>query len=127
MQSKRLLAVFLLVSACQMDAEPGRPHAGAELERYAIPVGAAAAAHARGPTDAKVTIVEYSDFECPFCARVQATLARVLKEYDGRVRVVWKDSPLPFHVHAHAAALAARAAGEQGHFWEMHDLLFSDS
>src|SRR5215471_10043156 len=123
MQSKRLLAVFLLVSACQMDPDAKSRSAREEIERYAIPAGPSVQ---RGPADAKVTIVEYSDFQCPFCARVQDTLARVLKEYDGQVRLVWKDNPLPMHQGAFSSAQAARAAGEQGRFWEMHDLLFAN-
>jgi protein-disulfide isomerase len=78
-----------------------------------------------GAPDALVTLVVFSDFECPFCAKVEPTLARVMKEYAGKVRLVWKDFPLPFHQKAIPAALAARAAGAQGKFWPMHDRLFS--
>ncbi len=80
----------------------------------------------RGNADALVTIVEFSDFQCPFCARVQPALKQVLEAFPGKVRLVWKDNPLPFHPNAPLAALAARAAGAQGKFWEMHDRLFSD-
>jgi protein-disulfide isomerase len=78
----------------------------------------------RGARDALVTIVVFSDFECPYCGKVEPTLDRVLKEYAGKVRVAWKDFPLSFHPNAIPAALAARAAGEQGKFWPMHDRLF---
>jgi protein-disulfide isomerase len=80
----------------------------------------------QGPEDAPVTIVEFCDLACPFCARAQATLERVMSEYQGRVRLVWKDLPLPIHSQAIPAALAARAAGEQGRFWEMQRRLFAD-
>src|SRR5207237_10056077 len=75
--------------------------------------------------DAPVTIVIFSDFQCPFCSRVEPTLAKIADEYKGKVRFAWKDLPLPFHNNAMPAAIAARAAGEQGKFWEMHDKLFA--
>jgi protein-disulfide isomerase len=78
----------------------------------------------RGPKDALVTIVEFSDLQCPYCANVQVTLERLLQQYKGKVRIVWKDFPLPGHAMAVAAALAARAAGDQGRFWEMQRKLF---
>jgi protein-disulfide isomerase len=80
----------------------------------------------RGPRDALVTVVVFSDFQCPFCGKVEPTLAQVMEAYQGRVRLVWKDFPLAFHPNAMPAALAARAAGEQGKFWEMHDRLFAN-
>jgi protein-disulfide isomerase len=78
----------------------------------------------RGNPKAPVTLVVFSDFQCPFCARVEPTLAEVRKEYGDKVRVVWKHQPLPFHPNALPAAEAAEAAREQGKFWEMHDRLF---
>jgi protein-disulfide isomerase len=80
----------------------------------------------KGAKDAPVTIVQWSDFQCPFCSRVEPTVAKVMDEYKGKVRVVWRDLPLPFHPNAMPSAIAARAAGEQGKFWEMHDKLFAD-
>jgi protein-disulfide isomerase len=80
----------------------------------------------KGAKDALVTIVQYSDFQCPFCSRVEPTINQVMKEYGGKVRVAWRDLPLPFHPNAMPAAIAARAAGEQGKFWEMHDKIFAD-
>jgi len=80
----------------------------------------------KGAKDALVTIVQYSDFQCPFCGRVEPTVAQVMKEYSGKVRVVWHDLPLPFHPNAMPAAIAARAAKDQGKFWEMHDKIFAD-
>ena len=80
----------------------------------------------KGAKDAPVTIVQWSDFQCPFCSRVEPTINKVMDDYKGKVRVVWRDLPLPFHPNALPSAIAARAAGEQGKFWEMHDKLFAD-
>ena len=79
-----------------------------------------------GPADALVTIVVFSDFECPFCARVDAGLSALAEEYKGRVRFAWKDFPLPFHSHAMTAAIAAREAKAQGKFWEMKKMLLTN-
>ncbi|MCS6914603.1 MAG: thioredoxin domain-containing protein [Myxococcales bacterium] len=90
---------------------------------YKVPVGNA---YVKGPETAKVTIIEFSDFQCPFCARVVATLDKILQTYGQDVRIVFKHNPLSFHDKAALAAEAALAAGEQGKFWEMHDLLFKN-
>jgi thiol-disulfide isomerase/thioredoxin len=81
-------------------------------------------APSRGAPMAKVTIVEFSDFQCPHCAAAHPELTRLLREFDGRVRLVYKYFPLSNHTRAVAAAHAAEAARAQGKFWEMHDLLF---
>ncbi len=82
-------------------------------------------AFAKGPKDAPVTIVEFSDFHCPFCRSIVATVKEVMKQYDGRVKWVYRDFPIArLHPQAPKAAEAARCAGEQGKFWEYHDLLF---
>ena len=70
--------------------------------------------------------MQFSDFQCPFCSRVEPTINQVMDEYKGKVRVAWRDLPLPFHPNAMPAAIAARAAGEQGKFWEMHDKIFAN-
>ena len=103
---------------------PTRPVASPE-KVWKVPVDADD--EQRGPKDALVTIVEFTDFQCPFCGRVQTTLKQVRDTYGKDVRVVLKHNPLPFHKDAKAAATAAMAAGEQGKFWEMHDLLFTDT
>ncbi len=79
---------------------------------------------ARGAPMAQVTIVEFSDFECPYCGRAHSILQQVLTEFEGRVRLVFKNYPLTGHPRAMPAARAAVAAGNQRKFWEMHDLLF---
>jgi Na+/H+ antiporter NhaA len=80
--------------------------------------------HFRGPVDAPVTVVEYGDFECPFCGRAEPVVRELLQEF-GDVRYVWRHLPLSdVHPNAQLAAEAAEAAGNQDAFWQMHDLLF---
>lgn len=78
-----------------------------------------------GPADAPVTLVVFSDYQCPFCARLEATLAELERRYPGRLRRVAKHNPLSFHEHARPAAAAAICAQAQGRFREMHESLFS--
>ena len=79
-----------------------------------------------GPKDAPVTIIEFSDFQCPFCAAGAMTMHKVVLAYGDKVRFVFKNKPLPSHDKAALAAQAAAAAHEQGKFWEMHDLIFAN-
>jgi protein-disulfide isomerase len=79
----------------------------------------------RGASNAPVTIVEFSDFQCPFSGAAQSILSDLLREHPGNIRLVFKNSPLPIHPDAVLAHEAALAAGEQGKFWEMHDLIFA--
>ncbi len=79
-----------------------------------------------GPDDALVTIVEFSDFQCPYCKRVNGALAEVKTAYPNDVRLVFRQRPLAIHPQASIGAKAALAAHRQGKFWEMHDKLFSD-
>ena len=78
----------------------------------------------RGPKNAPVTIVEFTDFQCPYCARVQPVLTKLFKKYPGTIRLVYKNTPLPFHPYAKAAAEVALCAGKQGKFWQMYDWLY---
>ncbi|GAA2446000.1 Na+/H+ antiporter NhaA [Streptomyces macrosporus] len=81
--------------------------------------------HVRGPRRAPVTVVEYGDFECPYCGQAEPVVRELLAN-DGDVRYVWRHFPLDdVHVHARLAAAAAEAAAAQGRFWEMHNLLFA--
>jgi protein-disulfide isomerase len=89
-------------------------------------VEVAAEGPSRGPTTAPVTIVEFSDFECPYCSKAEETVQKVMKAYDGKVRLVYRDFPLPFHPQAQKAAEAAQCAGDQGKYWEMHEKLFAN-
>lgn len=79
---------------------------------------------ARGPAKAPVTIIEFSDYECPYCKRASQTIAEVLTHYGDKVRFVHRDFPLSFHQHARLAAEAAACAHAQGKFWEYHDRLW---
>jgi len=79
-----------------------------------------------GDKNAKVTMVVYSDFECPYCANHHETIKQIISEYGNKVRVVWKSFPLSFHANAEPAANAAECAGEQGKFWEYADKLFAN-
>ena len=81
---------------------------------------------ARGPVDAPIQLVEYSDFQCPYCARSQSAVAQVMATYGDRVRHVFRDYPLPMHEHAHVAAQAAQCAHDQGQFWEYGAILFAN-
>ncbi len=89
---------------------------------YKIPVGASPV---KGPADALVTLMLFTDFQCPHCARVAATLDELAKAYPNDLRLVYKNNPLPGHDKAQLAAEAAMAAGAQGKFWEFHDAMFA--
>jgi protein-disulfide isomerase len=78
----------------------------------------------KGAAAAPVTVVVFSDFQCPFCARLEPTLKQVEQAYGDKVRIAWKHKPLSFHPNAMPAAEAAEAAREQGKFWQMHDKMF---
>ncbi len=76
--------------------------------------------------DCPVTIVEYSEFQCPFCQKVQPTARQILTEYRGKVRWITRDFPLSFHDRARPAAVAAHCAGDQGKYWKMYQILFEN-
>ncbi|MBI3183584.1 MAG: thioredoxin domain-containing protein [Myxococcales bacterium] len=97
---------------------PPAPAPAAEINIKTAPV--------KGPRDAPVTIVAFSDFQCPFCSRVVPTLKQLEEQYKGKVKVAFKHQPLPFHQNARIAASASMAANEQGKFWEYHDKLFAN-
>lgn len=83
----------------------------------------------KGSESAPVTIIEFSDYECPFCARFYSeTSSKIDEEYvkTGKVKYVYRDFPLSFHPHARKAAEASECADEQGKFWEYHDMLFEN-
>ena len=103
----------------QQTARPGKPD---PAKNYAVPVEDRPT---KGSEEALVTIIEYSDFECPYCRKVLPTLKQVEETYGDKVRVVFRQQPLPMHKQAIPAAKAALAAHNQGKFWEMHDLLFA--
>ena len=79
-----------------------------------------------GTAEAKVNIIEFGDFECIYCAEVAVTIKKVINENPGKIRLVWKDFPIPSHTNAQAAAEAAQCAARQGKFWQYHDVLFQN-
>jgi protein-disulfide isomerase len=82
--------------------------------------------HVRGNPKAPVTIEEFGDFECAFCSHFADVIKQVEQDFGDRLRVIFRNFPLPIHQHAREAAFAAEAAGLQGRFWEMHDLLYRE-
>jgi protein-disulfide isomerase len=100
-----------------------------EVERFMDPMRAQVSVGqgpAAGPADAPVTIVEFSDFQCPYCQRLAPTIDQVKSNYGDRVRVVFRQFPLPMHKDAQKAAEASLCAAEEDKFWEMHDAMFAD-
>jgi protein-disulfide isomerase len=83
-------------------------------------------ARVRGPLNAPITIVEFSDFECPYCGRVEGTLRQLVSRYPTQIRLAYRDFPLDFHPRAEPAAEASRCALAQGKYWPYHDLLFDN-
>ena len=107
-------------AAAGRPARPGRPDPN---KRYEVDVAGSAS---RGPESAEVTVVEFSDFQCPFCGRASPTLDKIEEEYGDKVRIVFKHLPLSIHPKARGAHAAAEAAHLQGKFWEMHDRIFEN-
>jgi protein-disulfide isomerase len=106
-------------------AAPTDPAAAAP--RTNVDVKVASTDHIRGNKNAKVTLVVFSDFQCPYCEKFNPTVDQVLKDYKDKVRVVFKHYPLTtMHPQAQKAAEASECAGEQSKFWEMHDKLFAN-
>ena len=105
------------------NARPNRPQRPTAGREYKVEIGSAPT---RGSEDAAVTIIEWSDFQCPFCNRVSPTLAKIREEYGDRVRFAFKHMPLSIHPQAPGAHAAAEAAHRQGKFWEMHDRIFKN-
>ena len=103
-----------------------RPQVKNIPESQSAPATSDTSAHVRGNPDAPVTLEEFADFQCPPCGQFAPFTEELLREYDSRLRVVFRNFPLSAHEHAREAALAAEAAGFQGKFWEMHDTLYRE-
>jgi protein-disulfide isomerase len=115
-------SVKTAAAAPKAAARPSGPKRPDPEKVYDIEVGDAPI---RGSKSAKVTIVEWADFQCPFCVRVNPTLEQIAKEYGDQVRFAFKHLPLSMHAKARAAHTASEAAHRQGKFWEMHDRIFA--
>jgi len=101
---------------------------GLFVDDYSKTQGVDGGSYYKGNKNAKVTIIEFSDFECPYCSRVQPALKQIEDTYikTGQVKLIFKHLPLSFHKNAEPAAIASQCAGQQGKFWEYHDKLFSN-
>jgi protein-disulfide isomerase len=95
-------------------------------ETQSVSAKSDASTHVRGNPDAPVTLEEFGDFQCPPCGQFASFAEQLLNEYNSRLRIIFRNFPLPAHEHAREAALAAEAAGFQGKFWEMHDTLYRE-
>jgi protein-disulfide isomerase len=113
------------ICADNVAAAPAVAAAAAPAPRTDVVVPVRADDPARGHREARITVIEFSDFQCPFCGRALPAVDDVRRTHGQDVRIVWKHMPLAFHPNAMPAALAAEAAREQGKFWEMHDRLFA--
>ena len=131
---KRYLA-FIIVGVVALTALAGSPLLCQTMQPHRLTISAdktmsgrstTKSVHIRGNPDAPVTLEEFGDFECPSCKNVATFLDQVIKEYHPHVREIFRNFPLAMHQHAREAALAAEAAGLQGRFWEMHDMLFRE-
>jgi protein-disulfide isomerase len=121
--------VYSTLTNKNVQAAPSEKRAPSENDTKVWNVSVAPDDPVRGPRDALVTIVNFSDYQCPYCKRVEDTLREVIKAYPKDVRIVWKDNPLPFHTRAKPAAIFARVVFQkQGNeaFWRLHDALFEN-
>jgi protein-disulfide isomerase len=103
-----------LRSQAKISIRVGPPRADVDLANTPV----------RGPQDAPITLVEFADYECPYCQQIQPVLDRLEQEYKGKIRFAYKDIPLPMHANAEKSAEASHCAGVQGKYWQYHDMLF---
>lgn len=115
------LAASSLLACSSPTPDLGAADFSAANERVDVKVGDAPAL---GPADAKVTLIEFGDFQCPYCGVEEPVMRQLRTKYDGRVRFVFKQFPLSFHEYAELASEAALAANAQGKFWPYHDSLY---
>ena len=131
---KRYLPFFIVGTVALVTLASGALlYRAKRLPALAIPensttsaMGGTEMVHVRGRTDAPVTLVEFGDFQCPPCANLSDPINKLERDYGSRLCVVFRHLPLANHQHAREAALASEAAGLQGRFWEMHDLLYRE-
>ena len=106
--------------------EDMKKQAGVQVLLRAPKVQVAAEGPSKGPKEAKVTVVEFSDFQCPYCSKGRAVMDQVVAKYGSKIRLVFRDFPLDFHEKAQKAAEAGQCANDQGKFWAMHDWMFDN-
>jgi protein-disulfide isomerase len=122
-----LVALLTVGSAAMLYRQKAIDSAAASKLHSASPVGSSnKAVHIRGERDAPITLEEFGDFQCPPCATISPHLDDTERDYRPRLRLVFRNFPLAIHAHSTEAAYAAEAAGLQGRFWEMHDLLYKE-
>ena len=116
MKETKLKAEYIkqLRTEAKINVQFGPPRADLNLKDHPI----------RGPQNAPVVIVEFADYECPYCQQTQAAVDQIEAEYKGKIAFAYKDMPLPNHAHAEKAAEATHCAAAQGKYWEYHDILF---
>jgi protein-disulfide isomerase len=119
-------ALTVLVGGALLSQTMEPPRLDISSEKRISGKGVVKSVHIRGNADAPVTLEEFGDFECPSCKNLATFLDQVTKEYHPSVRVIFRNFPLAMHQHSRDAAAAAEAAGLQGRFWEMHDMLFRE-
>jgi len=120
------LVGFITIGAGTMLYRAKRPVASAISEEKSIGKENQEPTHVRGPAQAPVTLEEFGDFQCPPCGMISGPLLEIEKDYGLKLRVIFRNFPFPNHQHALEAAYVAEAAGLQGRYWEMHDLLYKE-
>ncbi|HVF42332.1 MAG TPA: thioredoxin domain-containing protein [Pyrinomonadaceae bacterium] len=122
-----VIAAVVLMSQRAPQDDPPPPQSNSNAAPTAAPRQVSPGVpdpYSRGGASAAVTLEEFSDFECPACGALEPGLRKVVNDYGARVRLIFRNFPLPMHRYALQAARAAEAAGQQGKFWEMHDALY---
>jgi len=120
------LVGFITIGAGTMLYRAKRPVASTISEEKSIGKENQEPTHVRGPAQAPVTLEEFGDFQCPPCGMISGPLLEIEKDYGLKLRVIFRNFPFPNHQHGLEAAYAAEAAGLQGRYWEMHDLLYKE-
>jgi protein-disulfide isomerase len=122
-----IAAVVLMSRQSAGNSAPAQNAAASQTQTPRMsPQPGASSPFAKGNASSRVTLEEFSDFQCPACSGLEPGLKRVMKDYDDRVRFVFRNYPLQMHKYAFIAARAAEAGGLQGKFWEMHDMLYDN-
>jgi protein-disulfide isomerase len=122
-KSKQREAMNNLVEQLRNQADVDVALEAPDLPRLSVDVGSNPP---RGPEDAPITIIEFADYECPYCTRGYTTMRGVMDKYEGKVKWYFRDFPLSFHRNAVSYSVAANCAGEQGKYWEMHDAILDN-